>query len=129
MDILLLLGVIAQQMLLLPYHTVRPAPIPFRVTHLILAGTRTVVNPNAGLKINAPAGNITRTPEEKIAMARNVVRSLFDPNWIEENSEQFERLFKRTMNPNMWACFFSFLFFISQNVLLNVQFIVLGRQK
>ena len=95
-------------MLLLPYHTVRPVSIPFRVTHVILASTRSVVNANAGLKINAPAANITRTPEEKIAMARNVVRSLFDPTWIEENSEQFERLFKRTMNPNMWAYLFPF---------------------
>jgi hypothetical protein len=91
-----LLGVIAEQMLLFPYHTVKPASIPFRVTHLILAGTRS----GTGLKVN-DAANITGTPEEKIAMARNVVRSLLDPTWVEENSEQFERLFKRTMNPNM----------------------------
>lgn len=95
-----LLGVIANQMLMLPYHTVKPASIPFRVAHLILAGTRLVVTANAGLKTNV-AANTTRTPEEKAAMARNIIRSLLDPTWIEENGERFERLFKRTMNPNM----------------------------
>ena len=105
-----LLGLIAEQMLLFLYrdHTVKPASIPFRVTHLILAGTRLVVTANTGLKVNALAANITRTPEEKIEMARNVVKSLLDPNWVEENSERFERLFKRTINPNMWACLFFF---------------------
>ena len=104
-------------MLLLPCHIIKPTSIPFRVTHLILACTRSVVTANTGLKIGAPAANITRTPEEKIAMARNVVKSLLDPTWIEENSEPFERLFKRTMNPKMWALLF--LFLISENVLLN----------
>ena len=94
-----LLGVIAEQMLLFPYHTANPVSIPFRVTHLILAGTRSVVTAKTGLKINAE--NPTRTPEEKIAKARSVVKSLLDPTWVEENSERFERLFKRTMNPNM----------------------------
>lgn len=108
MNIIYLLGVIAEQMLLLPYHTVKPASIPFRVTHLILAGTRSVVTANAGLKINAPPANTTRTPEEKISIARNLVKSLLDSTWIEENSEQFEKLFKRTMNPKMWACLFLF---------------------
>ena len=100
-----LLGLVAEQMLLFLYRdpTVKPASIPFRVTHLILAGTRLVVTTNTGLEV---AANITRTPEEKIEMARNVVKSLLDPTWIEENSERFERLFERTMNPNMWAFFF-----------------------
>jgi hypothetical protein len=96
-------------MLLFPYHTVKPVSIPFRVTHLILACTRSVVTVNNGLQINALVANITRTPEEKIAIARNVVRSLLDPTWVEENSERFERLFKRTMNPDMWVCLFFFL--------------------
>ena len=130
MDIFTLLGVIAEQMLLLLYHTVKPASIPFHVTHLILAGTRSVVTSNTGLKINAPAANITRTPEEKMAMARNVVRSLFDPTWIEENSEQFERLFKRTMNPNMWAYLLSFFSSLRRPLLNSCTFfVVLGRQK
>ena len=122
-----LLGVIAEQMLLFPYLTDEPVSIPFRVTHLILASTRSVVTANTGLKADV-AANITRTPEEKIARARNVVRSLLDPTWIEENSEQFERLFKRTMNPNMWACLFSF-FPSLRTSLLNVHFVVLGQQK
>jgi hypothetical protein len=95
----------------LPYHTVKPVLIPFRVTHLILAGTRSVVTANTGLKINATPANITRTPEEKIAIARNVVKSLLDPTWVEENSEQFEKLFKRTINPKMWAYLFLLLSF------------------
>ena len=101
--IIYLLGVIAEQMLLLPYYTAKPASIPFRVTHLILAGTRSVVTADDGLKVNAPPANATRRAEEKIAIARNVVKSLLDPIWVEENSEQFDRLFERTMNPKMWA--------------------------
>lgn len=88
-------------MLLFPYHTIKPAMIPFRVTHLILVGTRSVVTANTGLKINGPGPNIIRTPEEKMAIARKVVKSLVDPTWIEENSERFEALFKRTVNPTM----------------------------
>ena len=104
------LGVIAEQMLLLPCHTVKPTTISFRVTHLILACTRSIVTANSGLEINAPPANITRTPEEKIAIARNVVKSLLDPTWLEENREQFEKLFKRTINPKMWV-FVPFLFY------------------
>ena len=119
-------------MILLPYHTVKPASIPFRVTHLILAGTRSVVTANTGLKINAPPANITRTPEEKIVIARNVVKSLLDPTWIEENSEQFETLFKCTMNPKMWASLPFFFFFFSSlrtSLFIAYTLLVLGRQK
>ena len=88
-------------MLLLPYHPIKPATIPFRVSHLILAGTRSVVTANAGLAINGLASNTTPTLEEKLAIARKLVSSLVDPTWIEENSERFEALFKRTINPTM----------------------------
>lgn len=86
-------------MLLFPYHSVKPTTIPFHVTHLILAGTRSVVIANSGLKISAPAPNITRTPEERIATVRKILSSLVDPAWIEENDERFETLFRRTINP------------------------------
>ncbi|KAJ7154300.1 Alpha/Beta hydrolase protein, partial [Mycena filopes] len=32
-------GVITQQLLFLPYHPERPTPLPFRVTHVLLAGS------------------------------------------------------------------------------------------
>jgi hypothetical protein len=96
-------------MLLFPYHTVKPATIPFRVTHLILAGTRSVVTANIGLGISASTPNTTRTPEERKVMARKIVGSLVDPVWIEANSERFEAILKRSTNPNTLACLLSSL--------------------
>ncbi|KAF8163516.1 Alpha/Beta hydrolase protein [Crassisporium funariophilum] len=92
-------GVIAQQMLLFPYHASKPTQIPFRVTHLILAGTRSVVTVSAGLKIAAPAPNTKRTLEERIAIARRVCSALVDPVWIEANPARFDLIFKRATNP------------------------------
>ena len=98
-DTLFILAVIAQQMLLFPYRSVNPVAIPFRVTHLILASTRSVVTPNAGLKISPPP--LARTREERRAISRKVLSSLVDPAWIEANNERFEMLFKRATHPSM----------------------------
>lgn len=95
------IGVIAQQMLLLPYHDTKPITLPFRTTHLILAGTRSVVQVNAGLQIAPLPPNANRTLEEKRAIAQKVVSSLVDPRWVESNPERFDFIFKRAINPAM----------------------------
>ncbi|PPQ68157.1 hypothetical protein CVT25_014083 [Psilocybe cyanescens] len=92
-------GVIAQQMLLLPYSLVNPTLLPFRTTHLFLVGTRSVVQANIGLPISSLPNNATRTLEERKEIARRVVSSLVDPQWIESNGERFEFIFRRTVNP------------------------------
>jgi len=89
-------GVIAQQLLLLPYHNSRPTPLPFRTTHLILAGTRSVVQ-EVGLGLTPASSNRPRTPAERREIARRVVASLFDPAFLETNGKRFEIIFDRTV--------------------------------
>jgi len=92
-------GVIAQQMLVLPFDAKKPALIPFLVTHLILAGTRSVVHENAGLKIPPLVPSGTRTLEEKKAIALRVASALVDPKWRELNNERFQYIYQRAINP------------------------------
>ncbi|KAF9014034.1 Alpha/Beta hydrolase protein [Cyathus striatus] len=89
-------GVIAQQMLVLPYHPVDPTPLNFEVTHVLLAGTRSAVH-SVGLPITPPSLNKKRTPEERVAITRRVMESLFDPMWIQENNPRFQHLLTRVI--------------------------------
>lgn len=90
-------------MLLLPYHAHNPVALPFLVTHLFLAGTRSIVIQSAGLPISPPPPSGIRTTEEKRTIARRIVGSLVDPRWIEANSPRFEILFERAINPEMYV--------------------------
>ncbi|KAF5381011.1 hypothetical protein D9615_004138 [Tricholomella constricta] len=87
-------GVVAQQLLFLPFHRTKPTPLPFRVTHGILAGTLCSVlrDKRFGLRVNkdAPSGQLTL--EQKREIARPTLASTFDPTWIANsaNSERFE---------------------------------------
>lgn len=94
-------GVVAQQMLVLPYNMKTPIVLPFRTTHLFLVGTRSSVQPNVGLSISPLPNNASRTLEERKEIARRVVSSLVDPKWNETNGERFEFIFKRAVNPAM----------------------------
>ncbi|TFK42369.1 Alpha/Beta hydrolase protein [Crucibulum laeve] len=91
-------GVITQQLLLLPHHPTAPTSLPFTVTHILLAGTRSVVQPSAGLKLPVSAANKPRTLAERRENARRIVASLLDPRWVEENGQRFEYLFNRATN-------------------------------
>lgn len=90
-------GVVAQQMLVLPFHPTHPVPLPCHVSHLILACTRSVVHAESGLKV--AAASVTLTREEKIAAARRIVGACLDPDWILQNASRFEYVFKRATNP------------------------------
>ncbi|KJA27076.1 hypothetical protein HYPSUDRAFT_35623 [Hypholoma sublateritium FD-334 SS-4] len=94
-------GVIAQQMLLLRHHPHTPTTLPFRVTHLFLAGTRSVVVRTAGLPVAPPPPSGIRITEEKITTVRRVLGSLVDPTWIEANGPRFDVLFRRAINPTI----------------------------
>lgn len=90
-------GVVAQQMLVLPFHPTHPVHLPCHVSHLVLACTRSVVHAETGLKV-APA-SVTLTREQKIAAARRIVGACLDPDWIGQNAARFEYVFKRATNP------------------------------
>lgn len=82
-------GVVAQQLLVLPYHPTRPTPLPFRTTHLFLVGTRSVVQ-DVGIGYKpAPPGK-PRTLTEKKAVARRVVEVTFDSKWVAENGPRLD---------------------------------------
>jgi pimeloyl-ACP methyl ester carboxylesterase len=93
-----LLGVVVQQMLVLPYQQPHPTPLPFRVTHVFLAATRSVVlrDPQHGLQIR-PA-NVPRTPAERTAIIRRTLQATFDPEWLHANSGRFEQILHATVH-------------------------------
>ncbi|KAE9397385.1 alpha/beta-hydrolase [Gymnopus androsaceus JB14] len=70
-------GVVAQQLLVLPFHPRYPLALPFRVTHVFLAGTRSVV-----LQAN------------KHGFQKRVLSNTFDPMWLQQNQGRFETLFR-----------------------------------
>ncbi|KAJ7603421.1 Alpha/Beta hydrolase protein [Roridomyces roridus] len=91
-------GVVVQQMLVLPFNTPHPTPLPFRVTHVILVGTRSTVlrNPQHGLQIRPT--NVPRTPAERKALIRLTLQATFDPSWLHENSARFDKILHETVH-------------------------------
>ncbi|KAL0946550.1 hypothetical protein HGRIS_012755 [Hohenbuehelia grisea] len=88
-------GVVAQRLLLLPF----PRGIPFRVTRLFLAATRCAVleDERLGVGYSAPPSGITRTPEERLEVAKSILRSTFDRDWLQGNPERFQVLLRRSV--------------------------------
>lgn len=85
-------GVVAQQLLFLPYDSTNPTPLPFRVTHVILAGTlcSVLTDRRYGLRVNKNEPTGPLTVEQKRELARPTLVSTFDATWIAKNSERFE---------------------------------------
>jgi len=89
-------GVIAQQLVLLPFHLINPTPLPFKVSHILLTGT--MVNPlqTALLPIKPrPEGELSE--EQKWALVRDGVEMSFDPEWVRnaKNKARLEWFVKR----------------------------------
>ncbi|KAJ7735263.1 Alpha/Beta hydrolase protein [Mycena maculata] len=88
-------GVVTQQLLFLPYHPVRPTPLPFRVTHVLLTGTLCSLlrDKRYGLPL-PPAPNGPLTEQEKIDLTRPTFERSFDPKWLSDpqNGQRFERM-------------------------------------
>lgn len=93
-------GVIAQQLLVIPYHLTAPVNLPFHTTHLILVGTRCKVSQGAGLPIKPVPGK-PRSLEERREGARRVIAATLDPAWIQANNSRFDYLFSRVVNNNL----------------------------
>ncbi|KAF7363930.1 Haloacetate dehalogenase H-1 [Mycena sanguinolenta] len=83
-------GVVTQQLLLLPYHSERPTPLPFRITRVLLAGSlcSPLRDPRYGVLIPP---NRPLTQQEKLDFARASLERSFDPEWI-SNPRNAERL-------------------------------------
>ncbi|KAJ7334296.1 Alpha/Beta hydrolase protein [Mycena albidolilacea] len=91
-------GVVAQNLLILPFTQLQPTPLPFRVTHVVLAGTRSVVlrDPQHGLQIRST--NVPRTPAERKEIIRRTLQSTFDPSWLHANAARFEYIMHSTIH-------------------------------
>lgn len=76
-------GTVAQQLLLLPYAATKPLPLPFRVTHVVLAATmpRTIISEGAQVLLQQRR---TRTEADRLEAARRVVDVSFDERWIND---------------------------------------------
>ncbi|KAJ7633045.1 Alpha/Beta hydrolase protein [Roridomyces roridus] len=92
-------GIVTQQLLFLPYHPVRPTPLPFRVTHVVLAGTlcSPLRDKRYGLPIT-PLPDLGRplTEQEKLDIARPNLELSLDKKWLADprNAEDFDRLLR-----------------------------------
>ncbi|KAJ7696513.1 Alpha/Beta hydrolase protein [Mycena rosella] len=89
---------VVQQMLLLPYLRSHPTALPFRVTHVFLAGTRSAVlrDPQHGLQIRPT--NVPRTPAERKELIRRTLQATFDPSWLHANSARFDHILYDTIH-------------------------------
>ncbi|KAI0791723.1 Alpha/Beta hydrolase protein [Abortiporus biennis] len=83
-------GLVAHQMLLLPHHPKRPVTLPFKVSHLILAGTAcgSSAKPRFRLKFPRPTTGRKPTIEERREKMKDIVTHLFDPIFLSDPKNQ-----------------------------------------
>ncbi|KAG6814596.1 hypothetical protein H0H92_000125 [Tricholoma furcatifolium] len=95
-------GVVAQQLLFLPHHPTRPVDLPFRISHVILAGTlcSPLKDRRYGLRINRDVPNAPLTKEQKREIARPTLESTFDPAWLKNpaNSSRLQWWLERMIS-------------------------------
>jgi len=85
------IGMVVQQLLLLPSHPSRPTPLPFRVKHTLLCATRCsyIDDKKYGTGYKPIPSGIVRSPEEKREVAKRLLAKSFDPAWLEHNASLF----------------------------------------
>ncbi|KAG2146891.1 Alpha/Beta hydrolase protein [Suillus bovinus] len=93
-------GIVVQSLLFLPFHRTNPTPLPFRVTHVVLACTTftPIRDPKYGLKIpSIPKSRLT------LEMIKETVRlsmlPSYDPEWFasEANQERIREIVDRSL--------------------------------
>lgn len=91
-------GVIAQQLLFLPYHPSQPTELGFEVTHVLLAASMTAKlrDRNYGPPIDLSPRSANKS---KLDRARPMVEAMFDPAWIADtsNSASLERWLQQSI--------------------------------
>lgn len=93
-------GVIAQQLLVLPYLLANSNSLSFRTTHLFLIATRCKVVQGHGLPITAVPGK-PRSLEERREGAKRVIAATLDPVWIKDNGSRFDEILARVVSNNL----------------------------
>lgn len=85
-------GTIVQQLLLLPYHPSHPTPLPFQVTHVILAGTMAAPLTEFRYRLQFAAPKSGLSLEEKKEVIRDNVEHFFTPAWVQDvrNAERLQ---------------------------------------
>jgi len=88
-------GVVVQYLLFLPYLPTNSTPLPFRVTHVVLAATfgAPFYDPRYGLKFSKGLfSGAKRTLEQKRELVRPSLEGCFTPQWLADphNKERFE---------------------------------------
>ncbi|KAJ7633046.1 Alpha/Beta hydrolase protein [Roridomyces roridus] len=96
-------GVVVQQLLVLPYLPTNPTPLPFRITHVILASTRSEVlrDPEYGLKHLPEPPTAAPTPPdpgERYAYIRRTILSTVDETWVKAHGQYLEFMIQRVMS-------------------------------
>ncbi|KAL1740637.1 Alpha/Beta hydrolase protein, partial [Schizophyllum fasciatum] len=93
-------GAVAQQLLLLPHHPQKPAPLPFLVKRVILAASMasTVVSEGARTLQRQPKVD---TKEGRLESVRRVVEVTFDSLWYNDpaNAQRVEQWAKQFAEP------------------------------
>ncbi|KAJ4475724.1 hypothetical protein J3R30DRAFT_3706325 [Lentinula aciculospora] len=83
-------GTVTQQLLLLPYLTINPVILPFKITHVFLAGTFHTMwkEKGYGLRLDRTPVTGPLTDEEKKVRARPNLERSFDPGWVSDPANQ-----------------------------------------
>lgn len=89
---------VAQQLLVLPYHPTHPLQLGFRTTHLFLVATRSVAQEGIGIDYKSSPIGAIKTLAERKAGARRIIESTFDPKWIAENGARLDVICERVFN-------------------------------
>ncbi|KAH7929669.1 alpha/beta-hydrolase [Leucogyrophana mollusca] len=82
-------GIIAQQLLFLPYHPTKPTPLPFRISHVVLSMTlaKPIRDPRYGVKF-APRPSGQLTAEQVKSVVHQTMAADFDPEWWADEANQ-----------------------------------------
>jgi hypothetical protein len=87
------LGIVAQQLLFLPRHPARPIPLPFQVTHVLLAGSLCALFHDERYGLPLPPRQITTHRIGELDLAHLSLEPTFDPTRVADplNSKRKER--------------------------------------
>lgn len=100
-------GLVAQQLILFPFHSTRPTTVPFRITHLVLASATTAP---LSKPPKIPTTSPVMKPDERLKKYKYIVGLSFDPTWLADpkNASRFEELVSLMPHkPTQAVCEFS----------------------
>ncbi|TFL07339.1 Alpha/Beta hydrolase protein [Pterulicium gracile] len=85
-------GIIAQQLALLPHQSHKRTSLPFRISHLMLIGTKATVLTSSRHGLPLPAQRDRQpTEEERHGLVRNMIVAQYDPRWVRSHETFIEQ--------------------------------------